>query len=197
MSYFLYNAAPGPMYFLGNEIKAEPSKWMQVSDYAVNHGTFNSMKRMKLVYVIEADDLPTYDPTHPDNKTLVESQSPGAVADKKAKLDDGGMTEAELKAFLASKNSDKPRVSVTSLSGKTEAITADNLADIGRPPAAFDGPAAETTSEVEAGLKFEELGETVPFVKEAKAAKPKAVKKADKAETPSATATPENLGSWS
>lgn len=199
MSFFLYNAAPGPMFFLGNEIKAEPGVWSPVSEYSVNHGTFNSMRRMKMVYLVESDTKPTYDPTHPDNKSRVESEAPGASAAKKEKLADGSMSAEELAAFLASKNATKiDKVTVSSLSGNTEAITADNLADIGKPPATFtepvdpiSGSAAETSDEAVSGIKFETLGETVPMVKEAavKAKVPK-VKKTE-------AAPPADLGKWS
>jgi hypothetical protein len=200
MSYFLYNAAPGRMYFLGNEITAEPAHWTEVSEYSVNHGTFNSMRRMKMVYLVEADARPTYDPTHPDNKARVEREAPGAAADRKSKLDDGSMTEAELKAFLAAKNATKvDKVHVSTLSGKTEAITAESLADIGQAPTTFNppaddpisGPAAETQTETESGIKTETLGETVPFIKEAAAKKPKAAKKAE------AITPPADTGAWS
>jgi len=204
MAYFLYNAAPGPMYFLGNEIKAEPSTWTPVSEYAVNHGTFNSMKRLKIVYLVESDHRPDYDPTHPDNKHKVESQAPGAAA-KKKDLADGSMNEDELRAYLAGKNADKPAVNVTNASpgGKVEAITAENLAEIGLPPSApFEGEAASTQEETNSGIKFEELGETVPFVKEAadtKVTKPRAKKatKTDGTDGTDVPPAPENLGVWS
>ena len=202
MSFYLYNAAPGRMYYLGNEITAEPGVWTEVSEYAVNHGTFNAMKRMKMAYVVEANSKPTYDPTHPDNKARVESQAPGAAADKKAKSLDGSMNEAELAEFLAKQKANQvPKVVVSDLSSKTQAITADNLAEIGLPPATFNPPedalsgdAAPTGDETASGIKFETLGETVPFVKEAGDAKPKAAKKAAKKVE---VETPPDTGAWS
>lgn len=209
MSYFLYNAAPGPMYFLGSEIKAEPGFWTEVSEYSVNHGTFNSMRRMKMVYLVEADHKPKYDPTHPDNKAKVEASAPGAAADKKDKLNDGSMSADELQAFLAEKNGVGKAVSkvrVSDLSSKTLAITADNLAEIGLPPATFDpgleevisGPTEATADETTSGIQFEELGETVPFVKQAGAeSKPVKAKAGKKAAVAEAVTPPENLGAWS
>lgn len=202
MPYFLYNAAPGRMYFLGNEITAEPAVWTEVSEYSVNHGTFNSMRRMKMVYLVEADEKPTYDPSHPDNRARAEREAPGAAADRKAKLEDGSMNADELKAFLSSKNATKvDKVVVSTLSGKTEAITADSLADIGQPPATFNppsddpisGPAAETQVETESGIKAETLGETIPFIKEAKAPKTTKVKVA---KVVSEEIPPADLGNW-
>lgn len=202
MSYYLYNAAPGPMFFLGNEITAVAGAWTEVSEYSVNHGTFNAMRRMKMVYLIEAETKPTYDPTHPDNKARVESEAPGAAADRKAKANDGSMSADELKVFLATKNSTKiDKVTVSDLSSKTHAITADNLAEIGLPPTTFNpspevdaisGDSALTADDAPSGLKLETLGETVPFVKTAE----------KKAKTPKKTSvaavrTEEDLGNWS
>lgn len=201
MSYYLYNAAPGRMYFLGNEIVAEPGVWTEVSEHSVNYNTFSSMVRMKHVYLVESDTAPTYDPTHPDNKTRVEQEAPGAAANRKAAADDGGMNADELKAFLANKNSTKiDKVSISTLSSKTQAITAENLAEIGLPPATFnpsensalDGLAVETADETGSGIKLETLGETTPMVKEADR-KPKPAKKIPVA----AVRTEENLGKWS
>lgn len=187
MAYFIYNAAPGPMFFLGNEIRAEAGRWTEVSDYSVSHGTFNSMRRMKFIYLVEADVQPTYDPTHPDNKARVEDSAPGAAASKKEKLADGSMNAEELQAFLAGKNATKvDKVVVTSLSGKTEAITAESLGDLGQSP--IEGIAAQTAAEIQARV----LGETTPFTKEAKAPKAPKAKKTETAAPP-----PENLGAWS
>lgn len=104
MAFYIYNAAPGPSYFLGNQIKAESGQWTEVSAHSVEYGTFNTMKRLGFIYVVQADEQPDYDPTHPDNRARAEAQAPGS----KVKLHndglDGSMDAEQLKKFLAEKN---------------------------------------------------------------------------------------------
>lgn len=140
MPFYIYNAAPGPLYFRGNEIKAEAARWTEVSAVSVNYGTFNTMKRLNLVYVVETDSAPTYNPTHPDNRSRAEADAPGAKT-KAADFADGSMDSNEIKKFLNDSNVSQPNATVPKdvpgeLNGNTEKLSFDDLETIGEPAAA-------------------------------------------------------------
>lgn len=138
MPFYIYNAAPGPMYFRGNEIKAETGRWTEVSPISVNYGTFNTMRRLGHLYLVETATMPTYNPNHPDNKARVEADAPGAK-EKIAELNnDGGMSEAEMKVFLAKKNTGGDAAVDTygpkELGGSTDKLSFDDLGSLGADP---------------------------------------------------------------